>query len=399
VYSTNTGKAKIVNLTLPTLATGIVEGVIPDNYTYNPTFMHFAALKTVSGAGVTSIGMSAFYASNSGPAALTSVSFPVAASIGVRAFQDCTALTSVSFPMAASIGIEAFVYCTGLTSVSFPVAASIGGSAFGACTGLTSVTMSKALTLENFNNAGFGMSDNKIVWTLAGGTGDWTTAEDGKMLIYQGTTLAYYHAASGNLTLPDTITAIGERAFQGCTALTSVSLPVAAAIGMAAFIGCTGLTSVSLPAATAIGEYAFGGCTGLTSVNLPAATAIGMAAFNGCTGLTSVSAPQAAAIGIYAFQSCTSLASVTLGGTPPTLGGGIFYNIDTAQTVTVHIPDTAKTTYGVPNLPGTNFDNTSTANSWGRAFKGIGWDGTNYIDGWATVNDYITLRFETYTEE
>ncbi|MDR2477077.1 MAG: hypothetical protein LBD18_04745, partial [Treponema sp.] len=35
-------------------------------------------------------------------------------------------------------------------------------------------------------------------------------------------------------------------------------------------------------------------------------------------------------------------------------------NITTAQTVTVHIPERVKSAYGVPNLPGTNFDNSST---------------------------------------
>jgi hypothetical protein len=72
--------------------------------------------------------------------------------------------------------------------------------------------------------------------------------------------------------------------------------------------------------------------------------------------------------------------------------------MNTAQTVTVHIPESATSAYGVPNLPTTNFDNGSTAENWGNAFRGLGWDGTNY-GGWAIVNDNITLHFETYTEE
>ena len=129
--STTTGKAKIVNLTLPTLATGIVEGA-----SSNPTFKNFTALKIVSGAGVTSIGDCAF----SGCTALTSASFPAATSIGGYAFSNCTTLTSVSFPAATAIGRGAFLNCTTLTSVSFPAATAIGYHAFSGCTVLSSAS-------------------------------------------------------------------------------------------------------------------------------------------------------------------------------------------------------------------------------------------------------------------
>ncbi|MDR2477386.1 MAG: leucine-rich repeat domain-containing protein, partial [Treponema sp.] len=89
----DTGKGNIVNLTLPTLATGIVDGP-SQNSGDQYTFKYFIALKTVSGAEVRSIGFSAF----SGCTALTSVSFPKATAIGNKAFSGCTALTSISFP-------------------------------------------------------------------------------------------------------------------------------------------------------------------------------------------------------------------------------------------------------------------------------------------------------------
>ena len=87
----------------------------------------------------TSIGIFAFqYCS-----ALASVSLPVATSIGDNAFYYCSALTSVSLPVATSIGNSAFHYCSALTSVSLPVATSIGNNAFYKCSKL------KALILEN----------------------------------------------------------------------------------------------------------------------------------------------------------------------------------------------------------------------------------------------------------
>jgi hypothetical protein len=58
---------------------------------------------------------------------------------------------------------------------------------------------------------------------------------DNRMLLSKdGETLVSYPAAAGVVTLPG-ITAVGEGAFEGCTGLTSVSLPLAASIGYNAF--------------------------------------------------------------------------------------------------------------------------------------------------------------------
>jgi hypothetical protein len=187
-----------------------------------------------------------------------------------------------------------------------------------------------------------------VRFTLTG-SGAFSTSEDGKMLIKNNTELAAYPSAGGDITLPG-ITSIGYSAFYGCTSLTSVSFPAAASIGSHAFYGCTSLASVSFPAAASIGSSAFYGCTGLTSI--------------------------------------------TLGATRPSPGTEIFGSI-TACTVTVRIPASAKAAYDVPNLPGTNFNNSdTTSNNWGNAFRGKGWNGTNYQSG--TVNTNITLVFETY---
>ncbi|MCI7571569.1 MAG: leucine-rich repeat domain-containing protein, partial [Bacteroidales bacterium] len=57
-----------------------------------------------------------------------------------------------------------------------------------------------------------------------------------------------------------------------------------------AFAYCRGLTSVTLPnSVTSIGDYAFSNCSGLTSVTIPnSVTSIGKRAFYECIGLTSI---------------------------------------------------------------------------------------------------------------
>jgi hypothetical protein len=89
----------------------------------------------------------------------------------------------------------------------------------------------------------------------------------------------------------NTVTSIGESAFDSCSGLTSITIPDSVtSIGEAAFSFCSGLTSVTIPGSvTSIGYCAFDGCSGLTSVTIPeSVTGIGYNAFYRCSGLTSV---------------------------------------------------------------------------------------------------------------
>ena len=91
------------------------------------------------------------------------------------------------------------------------------------------------------------------------------------------------------LKLSGDITVIGERAFYGCTELTSIIIPEEVTeISRAAFQNCTGLTNVTIPnSVTAIGKSAFFGCTKLTEIHLPASlNKIEENPFWGCENLT-----------------------------------------------------------------------------------------------------------------
>lgn len=73
------------------------------------------------------------------------------------------------------------------------------------------------------------------------------------------------------------------------------------------------LKSAELKNITSIGDYAFAGCIALTSVTIPiTVTSIGYQAFSGCTSLTSIIIPaNVISIGTQAFNACYNLANIT----------------------------------------------------------------------------------------
>lgn len=174
---------------------------------------------------------------------------------------------------------------------------------------------------------------SNLTWTLDS-EGTLTISGQGKMRNYTSYLESTPWIESGYgesikaVNIGNSVTAIGDKAFSGCTSLTSVNIPSSVtSIGAWAFSGCTGLTSVSIPSSvTSIGYEAFKVCKSLTSVTIPeGVTSIGGDAFYKCTSLTSVTIPEGmTSIGSGAFANCSKLITITLPGSITSFGGSTF---------------------------------------------------------------------------
>ena len=105
-----------------------------------------------------------------------------------------------------------------------------------------------------------------VLVTVAHGIGGVTAAEDDRFRIKR-TTLTKYLGTDTFVSVPDTVSSIGDEAFSGNETLTSIEIPSSVEqISYNAFKNCTALKSVILPASVEkVGPGAFEGCTALTS--------------------------------------------------------------------------------------------------------------------------------------
>ncbi len=135
-------------------------------------------------------------------------------------------------------------------------------------------------------------------------------------------------SALTSVTIPENVTSIGAGAFSGCFALTNVDIPSSVTnIGSSAFSTCYSLTYIRLPESVSyIGDGTFYGCFALARVNIPSSvTNIGSSAFSSCHSLRSISLPEnVTSIGKYAFHLCSALASVNIPESVKSIGDEAF---------------------------------------------------------------------------
>lgn len=129
---------------------------------------------------------------------------------------------------------------------------------------------------------------------------------------------AFERSAVTSVTIPDSVTAILDRAFANCYQLTNISIPNSVtSIGFSAFEHCTSLKSITLPSSlNSISEALFSDCSQLTTIHIPdSVLSIQDYAFGNCTRLETIRIPvSVTSIGNLAFACCPSLMTVTYPG-------------------------------------------------------------------------------------
>ncbi len=178
--------------------------------------------------------------------------------VGQGLFAGCAALTSIALPASATtIEAEALSGCASLRSITIPASATSVSPSAG-CSALTAISVSPRNSVyRSVDGVLLNVAATEIVWFPMGKTG-------------------YY-------TLPQTITRIGDRAFQGCSVTRFTLTDAVTSLGQAAFAGSQ-VEEVSLGnGLRTVPTGTFQGCARLRTVRLGSATElVSDYAFDGC---------------------------------------------------------------------------------------------------------------------
>ena len=239
-------------------------------------------------------------------------------SIGAWAFYGCSSMAELTLPNSLeSIGHDAFGWCSELTELTLPNSVtSIGNAAFRGCSGLEKIMVESGNSRYDSRDNCNSIIDTETNTLIVGCKNS---------VIPNGVTSIGY-AAFGwcseltELVLPNSVTSIVESAFAYCSGLEKITVEsgnsrydsrdncnsIIETATNTLIAGCK--NSIIPNSVTSIGDYAFEGCSGMTELTLPnSVTSIGERAFKNCSGLAKI----------------TSLAEI-----PPVCGSNVFYGVD-----------------------------------------------------------------------
>ena len=366
--------SSITSVTIPSGVTKIADGAfancqnlgeatLPDSLKTigERAFSRTALMGITLPDSVTAVGKSAFeYVSTLERTALSGGLTEISDSL----FSGCESLASVTIPSGVtSIGSYAFSGA-GLKKITIPdTVTNIGDSVFGgdyygakrcpietatiptiAC---GSVKNDKLKTVVI--TSGASIADNALSYcsSLTSVTIPNSVTSIGSR--------AFYNCGLTGIEIPDSVTSIGNYSFYDCPIETATIPTIACgsvkndklktvvitsgeSIADNAFYTCRSLTNVTIGnSVTSIGDSAFYKCSSLTSVTIGnSVTSIGSRAFYNCSSLTSITIPNSVtSIGDYAFSDCSSLTSITIPNSITSIGDYAFSGCSSLTSITI----------------------------------------------------------------
>ena len=283
--------------------------------------------------------------------------------INQYAFMGCRELSSIELPEGlTAIGFGAFDGCSGLTSVNIPsTVTTIKKWAFRDCSGLTKVCITDIaawceITFEDYGNP-----------------------------LYYAHHLFLEDEEITDLIIPDNVSIISDRVFNGFSSLKSVELGSGVvSIGNYAFAWCTSLASIVMPEnVKELGSCSFLECEALADIRISGnIEKIGVSSFEKCNSLKTIHIPNGVKeVDAYAFRNCSKLEKIYIAESVERIGASAFGNCENISDVYCFatippIPNTiwynalsnyfwqSYTEYSVLHVPETSVDSYKNAFTW-----------------------------------
>ena len=400
-WSAFSGCNKLVNINLPSklrtlgmeaflYCKSLTEITIPKSLTLRDCdvdiFSGCSNLKTINfEKGITTIPANLFHGTEKGfdwhLDGLEEIDIPeTVTTIGDNAFSNCKNLTTVTgMKNVTEIGWSAFGGCNKLVNINLPSKLrKLSGLTFMNCKNITEITIPKSLT-----DCGYGIfSGCSNLKTI--------NFEKGISVIpsnlFRGAEEYGYSWFDGleEIDIPETVTTIGDDAFENCRNLTTVTgMKNVTEIGDRAFYNCSNLVNINLPENLAeIGSYAFHGCSQLKSMSIPdTLKSWEEGLLSDCSGLATVEIPDGFInIPSDTFLNCSSLKEIKLPASLKIINSNAFKGSGLTEII---IPD------GVTSIGSNAFQNCTSLASV-RIPNSVTSLGTYIFDGCSSLTD-VTL--------